>query len=253
MVMCGVSLTETRNWCYKSSFSSSGLRSTVTDLNDGTVIHCWVPKSPDPTKPNLVLIHGFGANALWQWSHVVRHLAPHFNIYVPDLVFFGDSFSTRPDRTESFQAQCLMRALTVASVSKVSIVGLSYGGFVGYSMAAQFKDAVERVVICSSGVFMEEKDLTSGIFRVSDLEEAADILVPRRPEKLRELVAYAFYRPPPVWLLPAWLLNDFIQSMCGEYTEEKKELLRAIPRDRKISQIPKISQASGREYAACSD
>ncbi|CAL1390332.1 unnamed protein product [Linum trigynum] len=239
------SLTETRNWCYRSAFSSSGLRSTVSDLQDGTVIHCWVPKSPDPTKPNLLLIHGFGANALWQWGDVIRHFVPHFNLYVPDLVFFGDSFTTRPDRTEAFQARSLMRALQrqPSPVRKLSVVGLSYGGFVGYSMAAQFGDAVDRVVICCSGVCMEEKDLKEdGIFSVSDLEEAAKILVPQCPDKLRELVGYAFFRPPPVGLLPPCLLTDFIESMCGEYTEEKKELLKAIPKGRKLSDIPKISQ-----------
>ncbi|CAI0447822.1 unnamed protein product [Linum tenue] len=208
------SLTETRNWCYRSAFSSSGLRSTVSDLQDGTVIHCWVPKSPDPTKPNLLLIHGFGANALWQWGDVIRHFVPHFNLYVPDLVFFGDSFTTRPDRTEGFQARSLMRALQrqPSPVRKLSVVGLSYGGFVGYSMAAQFRDAVDRVVICCSGVCMEEKDLKEdGIFSVSDLEEAAKILVPQCPDKLRELVGYAFFRPPPVGLLPPCLLTDFIE------------------------------------------
>ncbi|CAI0447824.1 unnamed protein product [Linum tenue] len=146
------SLTETRNWCYRSAFSSSGLRSTVSDLQDGTVIHCW--------------------------------------------------------------ARSLMRALQrqPSPVRKLSVVGLSYGGFVGYSMAAQFRDAVDRVVICCSGVCMEEKDLKEdGIFSVSDLEEAAKILVPQCPDKLRELVGYAFFRPPPVGLLPPCLLTDFIE------------------------------------------
>lgn len=32
--------------------------------------------------------------------------------------------------------------------------------------------------------------------------------------------------------------------MCTEYVEEKKELLRAIAKDRKLSDLPKISQVS---------
>ena len=95
-------------------------------------------------------------------------------------------------------------------MQKFSMVGLSYGGFVGYSMAAQFMEAVERVVICCAGVCMEEKDLIEGVFAVSDLEEAGRILVPRSPGKLRELVGYAFFRPPPVGLIPSCFLADFI-------------------------------------------
>ncbi|KAF3975752.1 hypothetical protein CMV_001008 [Castanea mollissima] len=242
------SFTESKNWCYRSSFTKSGLRSTITDLKDGTVMHCWVPKThkesePEPEpKPNLLLIHGLGANALWQWADVIRHVTPYFNVYVPDLVFFGDSFTTRPERSESFQAQCVMRVMEANSVRKLSLVGLSYGGFVGYSMAAQFKEAVERVVLCCAGVCMEEKDLRNGVFRVSDLEEAVRILVPQTPEKLKELMGYTLFRPHPFGFIPSCLLNDFIDAMCAEYVEEKRDLIRAIPKDRKLENLPKISQ-----------
>ena len=109
-----------------------------------------------------------------------------------------------------------MRVMEANSVRKLSLVGLSYGGFVGYSMAAQFKDVVERVVICCAGVCMEENDLRDGVFRVSDLEEAVRILVPQTPEKLKELMGYTLFRPPPLGLLPSCLLTDFIEvsSLC---------------------------------------
>ncbi|XP_021285236.1 uncharacterized protein LOC110417293 isoform X2 [Herrania umbratica] len=239
------SLTEAKNWCYKLSFKKSGLRSAIADLQDGTIMHCWVPKIRKDSKPNLLLIHGLGANAMWQWGDILRQMIPYFNIFIPDLLFFGESYTTRPERSESFQAQCVMRVMERNSVRKLSLVGLSYGGFVGYSLAAQFSEAVERVVICCAGVCMEEKDLKEGVFRVSELEEAARILVPQTPEKLRELMGFSLFQPPPLSLLPSCLLADFIGVMCTEFTEEKKELIRAIPNDRKISNIPKITQASG--------
>ncbi|KAJ9146441.1 hypothetical protein P3X46_028709 [Hevea brasiliensis] len=236
------SFTEAKNWCHRSTFTKLGLRSTITDIKDGTVMHCWVPNVPADTKPNLLLIHGLGANALWQWVDVIRHFTPCFNVYVPDLVFFGESFTTRPERNESFQAQCVMRVMEAYSVRKLSLVGLSYGGFVGYCIAAQYKEAVERVVLCCSGICMEEKDLREGVFTVSDLEEAASILVPLKPDKLRELVGFTFYRPPPVVLIPDCFFIDFIDAMCRDYVEEKKELIRAIPKDRKLLDLPKITQ-----------
>ncbi|KAM7516821.1 hypothetical protein LguiA_006404 [Lonicera macranthoides] len=244
------SLTESMNWCYRSAFSSSGLRSTVTDLGDGTVMHCWVPKSPTQVKPNLVLIHGFGANAMWQWAHLIRRLVPHFNVYVPDLLFFGDSYTTRPERSDSFQAQCVMRVIMDHnSVKKMSLVGLSYGGFVAYRMAEQYKEAVERVVICCAGVCLEEKDLAEGLFPVEDVEEAANILLPQTPARMRMLMGYAFVRPPKV--LPNCFMNDFINIMCREYVEEKKELLRALAKDRKLSDLPVIPQVSSIQYPMC--
>jgi pimeloyl-ACP methyl ester carboxylesterase len=203
-------------------------------------MHCWVPKTRKESKPNLLLIHGFGANALWQWGDVIRLMVPHFNVYVPDLLFFGDSYTTQPDRSESFQARCVMRVMEANRVGKVSLVGLSYGGFVAYSLAAQFRGEVERVVICCAGVCLEEKDLGEGMFRVSDLEEVGRILLPQTAEKMRELMSYTFVKPPKI--VPSCLLQDFIDVMFTENVEEKRELIRALAKDRKLSDLPKIPQ-----------
>ncbi|XP_035845978.1 lipase 1, partial [Helianthus annuus] len=136
-------------------------------------------------------------------------LVHHFNVYVPDLVFFGDSFTTRSDRSDSFQAQCVYRVMEVNSVKRMRVVGLSYGGFVAYSLAAQFKEMVERVVICCAGVCLEEKDLEDGLFPVKSLEEAAEILLPQTPEKMKELMRFTFVKPPVK--TPNCILVDFIQ------------------------------------------
>ncbi|GAA0153248.1 serine protease [Lithospermum erythrorhizon] len=234
------SITASTNWCFKYIFIYSGLRSTFTDLKDGTFMHCWVPRTRKPTRPNVLLIHGFGANPTWQWLSTVRSLAPHFNIYVPELVFFGDSFTTRPERTEAFQAECVKQVMEMNSVDRVMVVGLSYGGFVAYSMASQFKELVERVVICCSGVALEDKDLREGLFPVREVEEAANMLVPRSKEKLKELFGYTFVKPPKV--LPSCFLDDFIYEMSAQYAEEKRDLLRSIANGRKLSELPKISQ-----------
>lgn len=177
---------------------------------------------------------------MWQWSELLRPFTARFNLYVPDLLFFGESHTTRPERSDSFQAQCLMRFLEVHGVKKLSLVGLSYGGFVGYSLAAQFKGVVERVVICCAGVCLEEKDLQDGLFKVSNLEEAISILLPQTPEKLKLLVNMSFVKPAKV--MPNCFLRDFIEVMCTEYVEEKKELIQALLKDRKVTDIPKITQ-----------
>ncbi|KAJ6352883.1 hypothetical protein OIU76_001992 [Salix suchowensis] len=76
---------------------------------------------------------------------------------MPDLVFFGDSYTTRPERIVSNESH------GGPSVQKFSLVWLSYGRFVRYSMATQLK---EVVVVCSSGICMEEKDLNEGGFAI---------------------------------------------------------------------------------------
>ena len=56
-------------------------------------------------------------------------------MYVPDLVFFGESYSSKSDRSVAFQAKCVCDGLKKMLVNKFSIYAISYGGFVGYRMA----------------------------------------------------------------------------------------------------------------------
>ncbi|THF96290.1 hypothetical protein TEA_018188 [Camellia sinensis var. sinensis] len=209
-----ISLTALQNQRYRHSFGKAGLKSVTTDLGDGTVMHFWIPKSHKPNKPTLLLIHGI--NAMWQWNPFISRFSSKFNVYVPGLLFFGDSYTTLPDRTEAFQARSIMRAMEAYGVARsMLVVGLSYGGFVGYSMAAQFPEAVERLVIGAAGVCMEEKDMEDGLFKVKSIDDAATILLPQTPDKMRELVQLTFYKPPKI--LPSCVLTDFIRVMCDAY------------------------------------
>ncbi|CAA0841811.1 alpha/beta-Hydrolases superfamily protein [Striga hermonthica] len=235
------SFTASRDSCYRRSFSTAGLRPTTTNLGDGTVVHCWAPRTHRPNRPTALLIHGVGANAMWQWNDVVAPLAARFNVYVPDLLFFGDSRTARPERSESFQARCVMSAMEALGVrAGLRVVGLSYGGFVAYSLAAQFPGAVERLVVSCAGVCMEEKDVEEGLFPVGSVDEAIEILLARTPEKLRELMRLSFYKPAKG--VPSCFLSDFIDVMCTENFQERKELIYALYKNRKLSDLPKITQ-----------
>ncbi|KAI6678566.1 hypothetical protein NL676_039362 [Syzygium grande] len=160
------------------------------------------------------------ANAMWQYAEVLRHFTPRFNVYVPDLIFFGRSYTSRPDRTESFQARCLMRLIDLQGVKRMSMVGISYGGFVAYSLAVQYPQALDRLVLCCTGVCLEVKDLEAGLFPVKSLEEAKQVLTPQTPEKLRELMRVSFVRP--ATGVPSFFLSDFIRPTLLVWGEQDR-------------------------------
>ncbi|XP_030528359.1 2-hydroxy-6-oxononadienedioate/2-hydroxy-6-oxononatrienedioate hydrolase-like isoform X3 [Rhodamnia argentea] len=211
---------------FRFSFSRAGLKPTTTDLGDGTVMHCWVPKAYEPNKPNLLLLHGLGANAMWQWNEFISPFVARFNVYVPDLLFFGNSYTARPERTELFQAQCVAGVLEAQGVWKTNVVGISYGGFVAYSLAAQFPEMVEKLVLCCAGVCMEEKDMEDGMFPVKTVDEALSFLLPQTPEKMKEMFKVAFHKP----------------VMWKEHLQERTGLVYALYKDRKMSDLPTITQ-----------
>ncbi|KAL6225167.1 hypothetical protein ACLB2K_004018 [Fragaria x ananassa] len=239
MPMC-FSLIASRDSCFRSSFSSAGLKSTTTDLGEGTIIHSWVPKHPSPSKPTLLLIHGIGANAMWQWHEFITPLTSRFNLYVPDLIFFGDSYSSRSERSESFQARCVMGLMEAHDVKgKMHVAGISYGGFVAYSMAAQYGERIERLVLCCAGICAEEKDMEKGMFQVKSVEEAVSILLPQRAAQVRQLMKISFYKP--ATNVPSCFLNDFIEVMCTDHLKERRELIEELHKDRQMSDLPKIT------------
>ena len=77
-----------------------------------------------------------------------------------------------------------------------------------YSMAAQFPERLEKVVLCCAGVCFEEKDMDEGLFKVKSVDEAVSILLPQTPQKMKELVKVTFSKP--INVMPTCFLNDFI-------------------------------------------
>ncbi|CAI9088145.1 OLC1v1022395C1 [Oldenlandia corymbosa var. corymbosa] len=161
--------------------------------------------------PKRLLIHGFGVDSVWQWSETVKILVLHFNIYVPDLVFFCESYTTQPKKVRIVPGPVreaghggefgLENELRRDELRRVR--GVQYGGAV--------QGMCGKVVICCAGVCLEEKDIKNGLFPVNDVDVAADILLPETAETMRELLRYAFVKPPKA--LPSCLLNDFIDEM----------------------------------------
>ncbi|XP_062189715.1 uncharacterized protein LOC133892781 [Phragmites australis] len=241
---CVLSFAAARDRCFSRRFLNAGLRPLAVPLpgpdpDPATTVHIWVPARP-PRNP-LLLLHGFGASATWQWAPYLRPLiAAGFDPIVPDLVFFGASYTRLPDRSEAFQASTIKAAMEAIGVSRFGLVGVSYGGFVGYQMAAMFPEAVERVAMVCAGVCLEEKDLAEGLFPVAGVGEAAAMLVPRQPEELRRLVRLTFVHPP--LIMPSCFLWDYIKVMGSDHIQEKTDLLYTLINGRQLSNLPKLTQ-----------
>lgn len=221
------------------SLSSAGLSSQTLDIDSQTTIHFWGPK-PDPNtilpKPPLLLIHGFGPPGIWQWRQQVVFFARSFDLYIPDLVFFGDSVTTAPERSEDFQAESMGKFMEKAGVDKYSVVGTSYGGIVAYRMAAMWPERVEKVVIASSAVNMKSTD-NKELLERANMDKVEDVMLPRTAAQMRTLMGLAVFRRP---YMPDFVLNDFIHKLYADNIEEKLELLKGltIGRDDKVQLSP---------------
>ncbi|XP_074334907.1 uncharacterized protein LOC141672250 [Apium graveolens] len=223
-----LSLTSLYSRYLRRCLISAGLTSQLINIDNQTRIHVWAPKPTNSDtilpKPAVVLIHGFGPAGMWQWRMQAVFLAKLFDVYVPDLVFFGESFTSGPGRSEIFQAECMGKMMEKLGVQSYSVVGTSYGGFVAYHMATIMPEKVDKVVIASSGVNMRLRD-NQDLVKRANMDRIEEVMLPKTAAQLRSLMALAVFRRV---RLPDFFLNDFIETLYNQNRKEKLELLKGL-------------------------
>ncbi|XP_062187831.1 uncharacterized protein LOC133891126 [Phragmites australis] len=216
---------------FRRRLATAGLVEASVPLDGGTTtVHCWrFPPGADDVRPVLVLLHGFGPPATWQWRRQVGPLSRRFRLIVPDLLFFGGSGTAAPGaRSEAHQAEAVAKlvAAVVPPGTRVSVAGTSYGGFVAYHMARLLGPAaVERVVIASSDLLKADADDRALLHR-GGAECVEDVMLPRSPEQMQRLLQLAYHRRRRY--TPGFVLRDLVQYLYSDKVEEKKELIRGI-------------------------
>ncbi|XP_076955131.1 uncharacterized protein LOC143629863 [Bidens hawaiensis] len=220
-------------------FSYCSLSPCTVDLDDHqTSMHIWSPNHRRFNKPNLVLVHGYGGNSKWQFLLQVAQLTNDFNVYIPDLVFFGKSYSTRSERTDTFQARCVCDGIKKLGVERISVYGISYGGFVAYQMAVMEQKMVEKVVIVSSGIVFTEDQKSELLKHIGC--NVVDVLVPEKPEDLRTLCRMSMHKFDVGKLLPDFFLRGFIAA--DGYKKEKQELVEYLLMEKPDVHVPVLTQ-----------
>jgi pimeloyl-ACP methyl ester carboxylesterase len=188
-VACNVVERERRS--HERALRAAGLKPAQVSLGADTV-HYWEGGS----RPAVVLVHGFGADALWQWHPQVGALAGAHRLIIPDLLWFGGSSSIERDFSMGHQVRMLVALADRLGVRQASWVGISYGGLVAYELARLHPDRVRRLVLIDSpGRGFTSEDYRALCQRFS-VERIGDLLVPSSVEGVKKLSALAYARPP---------------------------------------------------------
>ncbi|XP_020272735.1 uncharacterized protein LOC109847914, partial [Asparagus officinalis] len=218
-------------------FTAAGLRQQTLAVDSDTTIRYWASESLQGPNPPVLLIHGFGPHATWQWRHQVRPLSRHFPLVVPDLLFFGGSTTKW---SELFQAETLVRFMDHLRIKNFYVVGTSYGGFVAYHVARMCGGRVPGAVIASSDVLKGEED-DMMLRERTGVGSAVELMLPRSTGTLRKLIGFAMYKPPR--FLPEFALKDAIENLYSQNLKEKVELIKGITLGNKSEfQLTPLSQ-----------
>ena len=107
----------------------------------------------DVTAPPLLLLHGSAGNSV-MWIGDVAAFAARFHVYAIDMIGeAGLSAPSRPPLDSGAYAQWLDDVLDALSLDRVSIVGVSLGGWLALDYAIRRPDRTARLaVLCPGGV-----------------------------------------------------------------------------------------------------
>lgn len=177
----------------------------------------------------VLLLHGFGGHAIWQWDGQVGELGAEHRLVIPDLLWFGGSRASEPRYSLTDQSAAVLAVLDALALPQVDVVGISYGGFVAFDLASRYPDRFRKVVmVASPGPVYTPADEAAAMARLG-VRQAAELVVPEDPSGVGRLLELAYERPPPS---PGFVQRQVFEAMYQDYRAEKIALLDALNAER---------------------
>lgn len=142
---------------------------------DGATVH--YQEFGERSHPTLILIHGFTAST-YVWKTVAPRLAEeNFHVIAVDLLGFG--FSDKPAWFEYSivsQARMIERFMDRIGIGRAVLVGSSYGGAVASTVALDYPERVEKIVLVSA--VSNDEAIRNSILRFTAMSVVGEIVSP---------------------------------------------------------------------------
>ena len=123
------------------------------------MIKLYTETCGDPSKPDLVLLHGWGMNAS-VWQTVVPLLEPHFRLTLIDLPGLGQSPALEPE----FTFDAAVDALLDVAPERAHWLGWSLGGQLAVAAAAKAPTRISALItVASNPCFVARNDWLSAM------------------------------------------------------------------------------------------
>lgn len=204
-------------------YSRRPTRSVFTEVGRDT-LH-WTQTGTG--RDTLLLVHGFGPYPTVQWQPVVWKYSDTKTIIVVDLLGFGKSCSPDSAVTVAQQVAALQSALDQRGISRVHLMGHSYGGMVSTLFASQYPERVRSLVLIDPlHRHFELRHLDSLQQRWGRPIE--EVLLPRDLATYDAMMAVSVKDP---FFLPAFMKQQVLETIYQVNVEQREAMLRAVRRD----------------------
>ena len=97
--------------------------------------------------PPILLIPG-AFSTYRHWNRVIPYLSKHYKLICMDYLGAGDSDKPRSgfNYTIEEQTDLIVKMIEMLQISKVHILGVSYGGAIALNLAARYPEKVDKIV-----------------------------------------------------------------------------------------------------------
>jgi pimeloyl-ACP methyl ester carboxylesterase len=161
------------------------------------IIH--VHYSIKKNKPNLVLLHGMGGNGKSNWYNQIKPLSKHFNLIIPDLIYFGESSSSSNDFSVEFQAKQLREVLKqINYADNINMVGFSYGGLTTVMYNEFYPNDVDKIIIIDAPVKFYSSQIADSLAHLAGTDSMHRVIVPTNFKEFKAMKKAVISRVFPV-------------------------------------------------------
>ena len=211
-------------------FERKGIHEGYYETEDHHV-HYWEGGEGD----TVVLIHGFGADGQMTWNTSIQDLVKDHYVFVPDLLWFGESHSKKEANLTS-QIDAMYALLDHKGISHFKLVGISYGGFVVLGMTYQRPESIEKLVIVDSPGMTYNIDLLDSLCVQEGVERVQDIFVVRDAPGVHKLLEVTSIKPKKV---SDKILQSTYEVYFDQHHDELDALLETLPAEKdKFGELP---------------
>lgn len=221
LLLSGCNFLQIRRDEVERTFADYGVRPHRAQVDDAE-IHYYAGEGASPP---LLLLHGFGSAAIWEWQELVPGFAARHRVIAPDLLWFGESDSRDPDPSLDHQARAMLALLDHLGIDRVDVLGSSYGGLVAVELAALAPHRVRRVVLIDSPGRAYTRADYDALCERFGVESAAELFVPQDDAAMRMLLSIAVRSPP--WV-PDFALSSVREALFSEHRAQRVALLDSL-------------------------
>ncbi|WP_317896973.1 alpha/beta fold hydrolase [Aurantibacillus circumpalustris] len=136
--------------------------------------------SNKPNMPYLLLLHGMGIDAKTNWYKQISNLSKHYNLLVPDLIYFGTSTAKENNYSVEFQVEQIHELIKKLNINpKINVMGFSYGGLTAAVYNEFFNAEVNKLIIIDGPVKFFSGQMADSLAHIVGVPSMSNIIIPQ--------------------------------------------------------------------------